>query len=172
MTFIPNAGPAIHEIFPRLRHSTFSPHHMKPQEARVILHSMKASRELPILQPVFLEEVLFCWRYLKEVVELADSFRFEPKLAGLIHDLLIYHQQRVYVVEIKTIYNATPKTANKRLSKGIKQVQEGMAYIRRTHAPETIIYGYVLLFTFSSDGKEPDVEWKEIFPPPIPPPLQ
>lgn len=168
MTICKTAGPAVHLVFPRFNDPDFVPHDMDLQDVKHILVNLKIQRS-PKLKPVFLASILTCWKYIKELVDLSDGFLFEPTLSGLSHDLRLYHRERIYVIEIKTIYMPARQNFKIKVTKGVKQVKAGMAYVNQHMQPRHPVQGNVLIFIIYEDGREPEIIWKDVHlnqPPP------
>lgn len=139
MAKIPFFGDAVHAVLPQIAkygcktNLTFLlPYLQNALPPRSKWWTLTAAERLRIQE---------CWGYLLEMANLADLVIVEPLNAnGKRADLVLLHQGRLYVVEIKTVWNKETR------EKAVHQVRGAMKTIRKKYPGRFSIEGYCLLF--------------------------
>ncbi|RYG59521.1 MAG: hypothetical protein EON60_10160 [Alphaproteobacteria bacterium] len=107
--------------------------------------------------------VAYCTAYLRELTDMADQFTFEPDMHGMVPDLEMYHRNRGYIVEVKTVWRDTHNgEIVKMFGKGQRQVRHGVSLMRQKTQDRMEIYGHVLAFVIYADGSPTEALWVDV----------
>lgn len=88
------------------------------------------------------------WWYVIQLIRECDDFEVEPHIGERQPDLVLYHQGRIYVVEIKTTHPFVPPNPEQ-VRKAREQIIDCGKIIAAKHDWLVPVYGYKL--TFNSD---------------------
>lgn len=142
MAYFPMFGPAVHAVLSFVK-AGGNPLELSPPEFEVELYRRIQARPTMFPDHV-LRHVHACWRYIGELLQLADAYRVEYRFPnGKEPDLLLLHRDHAYIVDIKTAPCGWVPSFS-RTDKLYLQVVETSHMLRR--AWDIPVYGGFLLF--------------------------